>query len=62
MYSNLSLIYTHCVHRKVRKDTRYRRDTRGTKYTYYNDYFLILLLVKSRLGTFLLLKIRLLYL
>ena len=28
---------------------RDRKDTRGTKYTYYNDYFLILHLVKSRL-------------
>ena len=61
MYSNLSLIYTHCVHRKMRKDTRYRINTRGTKYTYYNGCFLILLLVKSKLGTFQLLVIRLLY-
>ena len=35
----------------MRKDTRYRKDTRGTKYTYYNGCFLIVLLVKSRLGT-----------
>ena len=41
---------------KLRKDTRDRKDTRGTKYTYYNGCFLILLLVKSRLGTFSLFK------
>ena len=33
MYNNLSLIYAHCVHKKMRKDTRNRKDTRGTKYT-----------------------------
>ena len=40
----------------MHKDTRYCKDTRGTKYTYYNGCFLILLLVKSRLGTFPLLQ------
>ena len=52
-YSNLSLIYAHCVHRKLRKDMR------GTKYTYCNGYFLIFLLIKSTLKTFPLLEIRL---
>ena len=36
---------------------RDRKDTRGTKYTYYNGCFLILLLIKSRLGTFPLLTV-----
>ena len=45
-----SRLFTHIVStEKMRKDTRDRKDTRGTKYTYYNDCFLILLLVKSRL-------------
>ena len=34
-YSNLSLIYAHCVHRKKKM----RKDMRGTKYTYYNGRF-----------------------
>ena len=41
----------------MRKDMRDRKDTRGTKYTYYNGCFLILLLIKSRLGTFPLLTV-----
>ena len=58
-----SRLITHIVStEKMRKDTRDRKDTRGTKYTYYNGCFLILLLVKSRLGTFSLLTICLLYL
>ena len=36
----------------MRKDMRDRKDTRGTKFTYYESYFLILLPVKSRLQTF----------
>ena len=48
-----SRLFTHIVStEKVRKDMRDRKDTRGTKYTYYNDSFLILVLVKSRLGIF----------
>ena len=43
----------HTVSKEImRKDTRDRKDMRGTKCTYYNTCFLILLLVKSRLGTF----------
>ena len=61
-YSNLSLIYAHCVHLKMRKDTRDRKDKKDTKYTYYIGCLLILLLVKSTLGTFLLLTICLLHL
>ena len=58
-----SRLYTHIVStEKVRKDTRDRKDTRGSKYTYYCGCFLILLLVISRLGTFLLLTTCLLYL
>ena len=56
-----SRLFTHIVStEKLRKDTRDRKDTRGTKYTYYNTC-LILLLVKSRLGTFPLLVVCLLY-
>ena len=56
-----SRLFTHIVSKeKVRKDTRDRKETRGTKYTYYNGCFLILLLVKSRLRTFPLLTICLL--
>ena len=48
-----SRLFTHIVStEKVRKDIRERKDTRGTKYTYYNDCFLILLLIKSKMGTF----------
>ena len=36
----------------MRKDVRYCKDMRVTKYTYYNGCFLILLLIESRLGTF----------
>ena len=46
----------------MRKDKRDRKDTRCTKYTDYNGCFLILLLVKIRLGAFQLLTIRSLYL
>ena len=42
---------------KMRKDTRVRKDTRGTKYTSYIGCFLILLLIKIRLGTFPLLTV-----
>ena len=37
---------TLCPQKKMRKDMR------GTNYTYYISCFLILLLIKSRLGTF----------
>ena len=58
-----SRLFTHIVStEKARKDMRDRKDTRGTKYTYYNGCFLILLLVKSRLGTFPLFKVCLIYL
>ena len=57
MYSHLSL-FTHIVStEKMRKDMRYRKDMRGTNYTYYISYFLILLLIKKRLGTFPLLQL-----
>ena len=63
VYTVTSRLFTHIVStEKMHKDTRDRKDTRGTKYTYYNGCFLILLLVKSRLGTFPLLTICLLYL
>ena len=46
MYSHLSLVYAHCVHRKkMRKDMGDRKDMRGTKSFYCNGYFLILLLI-----------------
>ena len=58
-----SCLFTHTVStEKMRKDTRDCKDTRGTKYTYYIGCFLILLLVKYRLGTFPLLTICLFYL
>ena len=34
----------------MRKDTRDRNDTRGTKHTYYNGSFLILLLLNEDQG------------
>ena len=37
---------------KRRKDISDHKDMRATNYTYYNSCFLILLLIKSRLGTF----------
>ena len=41
MYSHLSLVYAHCVHRKkMRKDMGDRKEIRGTKYTYYDSWFL----------------------
>ena len=46
----------------VQKNAKDHKDMRGTKYTYCNNCFLKLLLVKSRLGTFPLLTICLLYL
>ena len=57
-----SRLFTHIVStEKMRKDMRDRKDMRGTKYTYYNSCFLILLLIKSRLGTFPLLTTCLLF-
>ena len=57
-----SRLFTHIVStEKMRKDTRDRKDTRGTKCTYCNGCFLILLLLKSRLWTFPLLTICLLF-
>ena len=48
-----SRLFTHIVStEKMRKDMRYRKDTRGTKYTYYKGCFLILILIKSRQGPF----------
>ena len=35
---------------KIRKDTRYRRNTIGIKYTYFYGCFLILLQLKVDLG------------
>ena len=53
-----SRYFTHIVStEKMRKDMRDRKDMRGTKYTYYIGCFLILFLVKGRLGTFPLLTI-----
>ena len=46
----------------MRKDMRDRKDMRGTKYTYYDNSFLLLLLLKSREVTFPFLKTCLLYL
>ena len=46
----------------MRKNKRDHKDFRGTKYTFYNGGFFILLLVKSRLGTLPHLTISLLYL
>ena len=58
-----SRLFTHIVStEKVRKDMRDRKDMRGTNYTYYISCFLILVLIKSRLGTFPLLTTYLLYL
>ena len=45
----------------MRKDTRDRKVTRGTKYTYYNGSFMILLLVESKLGIFPFLTVCLLF-
>ena len=59
-----SRLFPHIVStEKSRKEMRDRKDTRGVKHTYYNgSFFFILLLVKSRLRTFRLLTICLLYL
>ena len=58
-----SRLFTHIVStKKMRKDMRDRKDMRGTNYTYCISCFLILLLIKSRLGTFPLLTTCLLYL
>ena len=46
----------------MRKDTIERKDMSSTKYTYHSSSFLILFLIKSRLGTLPLLTICLLYL
>ena len=63
MYTVTSRLFTHIAStEKMRKDMRDRKDMRCTKYTYYNGYFLILILIKSILGTFPLLTICLLYL
>ena len=48
-----SRLFTHIVStEKMYKDMRDRKEMRGTNYTYYISCFLILLLIKSRLGTF----------
>jgi len=58
-----SRLFTHIVStEKMRKDMRDRKDIRGTKNTYCNGYFLLLLLVKSILGTFHFLTICLIFL
>ena len=58
-----SRLFTHIVSiEKMRKDTRDRKDMKGTKYTYYNNCFLILLLYNRRLRTFTFKKICILYL
>ena len=47
-----SRLFTHIVStEKMGKDMRDRKDMRGTKYTNYNSCFLILLSIKSILGT-----------
>ena len=53
-----SRLFTHIVStEKMCKDMRDRKDMRGTKCTYHTiAFFLIMLLYKSRLGTFPLLK------
>ena len=62
-YTVTSRLFTHIVStEKMRKDLRDHKDMRGTNYTYYISYFLILLLKKSRLGTFPFLTTCLLYL
>ena len=58
-----SCLFTHIVStEKMGKDMRDRKDMRGTKYTNYNSCFLILLSIKSILGTSPLFTICLLYL
>ena len=48
-----SRLFTHIVSKeKIRKGMSDRKDMRGTNYTYFVSCFLILLLIKSRLGTF----------
>ena len=47
IYTVTSRLFTHIV-----STEKMRKDTRGTKYTYYNGCFLVLLLVKNRLRTF----------
>ena len=62
-YTFISRLFTHIVStEKLRKDMRDRKDMRGTNYTYYISCFLILLLIKSKLRTFLLLTTCLFYL
>ena len=46
-----SRLFTHIVStEKMRKYMRDLKDMSGTKYTYCNSYFLILVLIKSTLG------------
>ena len=48
-----SRLFTHIVSKeKIRKGKSDLKDMRGTNYTYFVSCFLILLLIKSRLGTF----------
>ena len=58
-----SRLFTHIMStEKMRKDTRYRKDRRGTNILTITAVFLKLLLIKSRMRTFSLLRICLLYL
>ena len=52
LQSLLACLRTLCPHKKKRKDTRDLKDMRATNYTYCISCFLILLLIKSRLGAF----------
>ena len=50
-----SRLFTHIVStEKMRNDIRDRKDMRGTNCSYYISCFLILLIIKSRFGTFIL--------
>ena len=52
-YTFISRLFTHIVStEKLRKDMRDRKDMRGTNYTYYISCYLILFLIKNRLGNF----------
>ena len=63
LYTVTSRLFTQIVSpENMRKDMRDCKDTRDIKHTYYNVFTFLLLLVKSRLKTFRLLTICLLYL
>ena len=54
MFLFLTILELHTLSliKHIMSTEKMRKDTRGTKDTYYNDCYLIFLVVKSRLGIF----------